>query len=136
MNQQDKICLIRELYEAGSSIEAIAEVVGNKPSTVNQLLSRSGLKRVRRMEDDVEKIIELRKTGCTLRDISEKTGYTPTGLSMFLRKIGLGKNNNVAMEVREPELIDENTVYAIRRPRIFRCVINGKRYIDVTEAFM
>lgn len=136
MNQQDKICLIRELYEAGSSIEAIAEVVGNKPSTVNQLLSRSGLKRVRRMEDDVEKIIELRENGCTLREISEKTGYTLTGLSMFLRKIGFGKNNNVAMEVRETELIDKNTVYASSRPKIFRCVINGKRYIDVTEAFM
>lgn len=136
MNQQDKICLIRELYEAGSSIEAIAEVVGNKPSTVNQLLSRSGLKRVRRMEDDVEKIIELRKNGCTLKEISDKTGYTLTGLSIFLRKIGLGKNNNVAMEAIEPELIDENTVFAEHRKHIFRCVINGKRYIDVTEAFM
>lgn len=136
MNQQDKICLIRELYEAGSSIEAIAEVVGNKPSTVNQLLSRSGLKRVRRMEDDVEKIIELRKNGCTLKEISDKTGYTLTGLSIFLRKIGLGKNNNVAMEVREPELIDDNTVYASSRPKIFRCEYYGKKYIDVTEAFM
>lgn len=136
MNQQDKICLIRELYEAGSSIEAIAEVVGNKPSTVNQLLSRSGLKRVRRMEDDIEKIVKLRKTGCTLREISEKTGYTLTGLSMFLRKIGLGKNNNVAMEAIEPELIDENTVFAKEYQRFFRCEYYGKKYIDVTEAFM
>lgn len=35
MTRSEKLCLMREMYESGSSIEAIAEATGYKVNSVN-----------------------------------------------------------------------------------------------------
>ena len=59
MTRSEKLCLMRELYEAGSSIEAIAEATGYKVNSVRQLLPQAGVIRQRSIKDIGKQVVQM-----------------------------------------------------------------------------
>lgn len=137
-SQPEKLKIIKNMYESGKSIQEIASFLGYKTETVNQLLSKTGINRSHRISNYSAKIIEMRKNGARVEDIAKEIGFNRASVCKFLRKAGYGKYRIVEVNKLEEEaLINENTVYAKDKQIIFRkIVIDGKRYIDVTEAFI
>lgn len=137
-DQGQRLALARELYEAGSSLEAIAEVLGCKAKTVNCMLSQTGLKRKRSMNDYKDTIIGMRKEGKSLDEIVGATGFTRGSICLFLREHGLGKYQVKNIFRAEEDLIDENTVFAEeKKEQVERVFDGGKWYVTVpmTEIF-
>lgn len=135
MSQGEKLCMIREMYEAGSSFEAIAEATGYKVNSVKQLLPKAGIKRYRKIADYEKEIVQMRKDGMKLDEISKKIGFSVSLISTYLCKIGCNKNRTWETE-EEPEQIDEsNLVYAEDR-KVKREVVfwQGRRFINVIDA--
>lgn len=134
-DQGQRLALARELYEAGSSLEAIAEVLGCKAKTVNCMLSQTGLKRKRSMNDYKDTIIGMRKEGRTLDEIVEVTGFGRPSVCKFLREHGLGKYQTKNIFRAEEDLIDENTVFVKpKKETVERFYIDGKWYVTVPES--
>ena len=132
MTRGEKLCLMREMYEAGSSIEAIAEATGYKVSSVNQLLPEAGIMRKRKISDDEDLIVRMRSEGKKLEEISELTGWNIASISKYLCKIGCNKNRTWS-EKETVEPVDESRIVFAepRHEKIERFFINGIRYVTV-----
>ena len=109
MTKSEKLCLMRELYEAGSSIEAIAEATGYKVNSVRQLLPQAGVIRQRSIKDIGKQVVQMRNEGMKLEQISRLTGYSAPALSQYLCKIGCNKNRTWT-EQEDNEPIDESRI--------------------------
>ena len=109
MTKSEKLCLMRELYEAGSSIKAIAEATGYKENSVRQLLPQAGVIRQRSIKDIGKQVVQMRNEGMKLEQISRLTGYSVPALSQYLRKIGCNKNRTWT-EQEDNEQIDESRI--------------------------
>lgn len=135
-DQGERLRTVREMYEAGSSLEAIAEVIGCKPKTVNQMLSKAGVERVRRTEKYRDEIFRLRNAGKSLDYIAKETGFTKETISKFLNKNGMGIYKTVKDRMAgNTNLIDENTVFAEEvKETVERFLIGGKWYVTVPES--
>lgn len=133
MTKGEKLNLMRNLYESGSSIEAIAEATGYKTDSVNQLLSQAGIVRRRRISDDEQRIVEMRRSGKKLNEISKATGWNPATISKYLCRIGCNKNATWSSKENASELVDESRlVFAEKRQeKIERFFDNGIRYVTV-----
>lgn len=133
----EKMEIIKEMWNKGHSLEEIGKVTGYAPGTVGVYLSDFHLRTPDRAENHLEDIVAMWNEGKTLREISDKIGFSKARICKIAKTYGLGRRILDRGYEVEQDLIDENTVFAnVNAPRIFRCVINGKRYIDVTEAFM
>ena len=132
MTKSEKLCLMRELYEAGSSIEAIAEATGYKENSVMQLLPQAGIVRRRSIKDIGDQVVKMRNEGIGLEQISQKTGFTVKTISTYLCKIGCNKNRTWT-EQEDNELIDESRIVFAepRHEKTERFFINGIRYVTV-----
>ena len=132
MTKSEKLCLMRELYEAGSSIEAIAEATGYKENSVMQLLPQAGIVRRRSIKDIGDQVVKMRNEGMSLEQISQKTGFTVKTISTYLCKIGCNKNRTWT-EQEDNELIDESRIVFAepRHEKTERFFINGIRYVTV-----
>ncbi len=132
MTKSEKLCLMRELYEAGSSIEAIAEATGYKENSVMQLLPQAGIVRRRSIKDIGDQVVKMRNEGMSLEQISQKTGFKVKTISTYLCKIGCNKNRTWT-EQEDNELIDESRIVFAepRHEKIERFFINGIRYVTV-----
>lgn len=133
MTKGEKLGLIRELYESGSSIEAIAEVTGYKVKSVNQMLSQIGIYRGHSKIKNYEKIIiKMRKEGAKLSEISNLTGFSITTISKFLKRNGYGKYCITKPEKKDEEKFENKFIYAEHpKETIERFYINGIRYVTV-----
>ena len=109
MTKSEKLCLMRELYEAGSSIKAIAEATGYKENSVRQLLPQAGVIRQRSIKDIGKQVVQMRNEGMKLEQISRLTGYSVPALSQYLCKIGCNKNRTWT-EQEDNEQIDESRI--------------------------
>lgn len=132
MTKSEKLCLMRELYEAGSSIEAIAEATGYKENSVMQLLPQAGIVRRRSIKDIGDQVVKMRNEGMSLEQISHKTGFTVKTISTYLCKIGYNKNRTWT-EQEDNEPIDESRIVFAepRHEKVERFFINGIRYVTV-----
>lgn len=132
MTKSEKLCLMRELYEAGSSIKAIAEATGYKENSVMQLLPQAGIVRRRSIKDIGDQVVKMRNEGMGLEQISQKTGFTVKTISTYLCKIGCNKNRTWT-EQEDNELIDESRIVFAepRHEKTERFFINGIRYVTV-----
>lgn len=124
--------VIKEMHLAGKSREEIAAAVGYKVSSVGSYLSNMGLIVTDNCENHIEQIGKWWEAGRTLKYISEKTGYSQTRISKVLRKYGYKQKKRFG--VNEPELVNENTVFADEEQeeteRVYAC---GKWYKVVPE---
>jgi hypothetical protein len=132
----DKMEIIKDMWSKGCSIEEIGQATGYAPGTISVYLSDAHLRNPDRLENHMEEIEKWWQEGKTLAFISKNLGFSKGRICQIVHKYGLGRRRIDRGEVSVPELIDENTVYAKSKKHIFRCVINGKRYIDVTEMFV
>lgn len=133
----EKMEIIKDMWSKGHSLEEIGEATGYAPGTIGVYLSDAHLRTPDRAENHLEDIVAMWNEGKTFREISEKIGFSQSCVCKIAKTYGLGRKMIDRGYEVERDLIDENTVFAnVNEPRIFRCVINGKRYIDVTEAFM
>ena len=132
MTKSEKLCLMRDLYEAGSSIKAIAEATGYKENSVMQLLPQAGIVRRRSIKDIGDQVVKMRNEGMSLEQISQKTGFTVKTISTYLCKIGCNKNRTWT-EQEDNELIDESRIVFAepRHEKTERFFINGIRYVTV-----
>lgn len=135
MRQGEKLRVIRELYEAGSTIEAIAEATGYKPSSINQLLPKAGIFRKQNKNISLykTKIISMRNEGKTLEEIAGETGFNACYISTYLGKIGYYKNT--AWEEKAEQEIDESKlIYAeVKKPKREVVMWGGKRFVNVID---
>lgn len=133
MTKEEKLRLMRELYDAGSSLEAIAEVTGYKVNSINQLLSKAGIVRRRRIRDDEKRIVQMRKEGKKLDEISRETGWNAASISNYLCKIGCNKNATWGVRETVPEPVDESRlIFAEKKQsKVERFFINGVHYVTV-----
>lgn len=132
MTRSEKLCLMREMYESGSSIESIAEATGYKVNSVRQLLPQAGIIRQRNINDIGAQVVQMRNNGMKLEQISRLTGYSVCTLSTYLCKVGCNKHRTWT-EQEDNEQIDESRlVFAEQRhEKIERFFINGIRYVTV-----
>ena len=134
MTQGEKLCLIRELHEAGSSIEAIAEATEYSVNSVKQLMPKAGIGKGRRLKDFEKEIVEMRSDGKSLREISEKFGFNICVISKFLCKIGCNKNRQWEKEEEFEEFDRSKLEYAKEnKPRLEVVILGGRRYVDVYD---
>ena len=127
MTKSEKLCLMRELYEAGSSIKAIAEATGYKENSVMQLLPQGGIVRRRSIKDIGDQVVKMRNEGMSLEQISQKTGFKVKTISTYLCKIGYNKNRIWYDRIDESRLVFAEP----RHEKIERFFINGIRYVTV-----
>lgn len=132
----EKMEIIKKMWSEGHSLEEIGQATGYAPGTVGVYLSDAHLRTPDRLENHLEEIADWWKNGETLGFISKKLGFSKAHIYSTISKYGLGRRTVFHGDYHEPELIDENTVYAKRRPKIFRCEYYGKKYIDVTEEYV
>lgn len=138
MTKGEKLCMMRELYEAGTSIDAIAETLGYKKTTVNQLLVQAGVRR-KRPEGKVERqgklILELRKGGMSIEDIAIELDVNKGAVSKYLREHGMGTYSKNVTTIKGEQPIDESKlVFVEEKPeKIERFFVSGKWYRTVSE---
>lgn len=123
----EKYRVIREMYNAGHSIEEIAKAVGLKESSVKAYLPKVGIFRGRQdyLGLHTEEILKMRDEGMTLDEISEQIGFSACRICSHLTELGYGKKR--FLDYGEEDLIDENTVYAERRIEKPEKIIDGKK---------
>lgn len=132
MTRSEKLVLMREMYESGSSIEAIAEATGYKVNSVRQLLPQAGIIRQRNINDIGAQVVQMRNEGMKLDQISRMTGYSVPALSQYLCKVGCNKNRTWTEDECEEEIDESRLVFAEpRHEKIERFFINGIRYVTV-----
>lgn len=132
MTRSEKLCLMREMYESGSSIEAIAEATGYKVNSVRQLLPQIGIIRQHSIKDIGKQVVQMRNEGMKLDQISRMTGYSVPALSQYLCKVGCNKNRTWTEDECEEEIDESRLVFAEQRhEKIERFFINGIRYVTV-----
>ena len=135
--KQEKMGTIREMYLSGSSREEIAEAAGYNVSTVSLYLSSMGLLHRPTKKEKENEIIRLSDGGKKLAEISREVGLAEGTVSRILRVNGRGRRTGSGK--KEPDgLIDENTVFAVNKPRIYfwNDSRSGKHYIDETELYL
>ena len=131
---EEAINKMRQLHEAGKSIEEIAEVTGYKTSSVKVMLNKGGVKRAKKIEPFMPTIIAMRKNGASVKKIAEEVGFNATYISHVLCKEGYQK----VKKNRTPSEATVNKrklIYADNTVKISRVVVGGKKYLDVTELF-
>lgn len=132
-SREERISIVRKMYENGKSVDEIAVAVGYKTVTVNQILSSERIRQSRKVEDYRNEIVSMRNEGKSLKEISEKTKFAPITIRRYLHDIGMSAYAvDKLVNVGEKDLIDENTVYAKQRKekieKVFAC---GKSYKTV-----
>ena len=117
---------IIELYKAGNNATTISRKLCVKKSYIIEFLTARGLHRRQKRYNDVrEHLEELARSGYNAEQI--------------MKEAGVSRNTAVraiSVAALEAELEAENNlVRADRTIHFKRCMINGKKYLDVTEIF-
>ena len=117
------------LYRAGMPKKEIAEEVMCAESSINNYLRLGGIRQARNAMNDLPQIIELYEQGFTVKEIGQQVGYEKTAIANALNKAGYD-----VRKLNEPDLLtDSSLIFATRKPKTYKLVIDGKRYEDITE---
>lgn len=117
------------LYRAGMPKKEIAEEVMCAESSINNYLRLGGIRQARNAMNDLPQIIALYEQGFTVKEIGQKVGYEKTAIVNALNKAGYD-----VRKLNEPDLLaDSSLIFATRKPKTYKLVIDGKRYEDITE---
>lgn len=140
--KQDKLDTVRRMYLSGSCREEIAQETGYTVLTVGQFLSGMGLLPHRTGGSRTQEILRLDDEGMKLREISAQVGLSMGRVSRILNKNGrrrtgqYGSSQSGSKSDQEFEgLINEHTVYADNRHRVYLFRDRGKKWQDITELF-
>ena len=135
IQKAENMQIIKAMHSQGKTKEEIAEATGYKMSTLETYLSALGLKTPDRMKNHLEEMGRMWEEGKSLEYISKKTGFRVGSISKVLRDNGYERRKGYDMDMGEPDLIDDNTVFANDKKEYSVCMVNGKRYIDITQDF-
>lgn len=119
----------------GKSNVEIAGLTGRSIGTINGLFSKYKIaqRRTAIPQDKINTICEMRKAGSSTKEISEKTGCGLSTVQNYIRAAGLIVDRRKKDEW-EPEF---PTIFAHpRKPKIEKVVVDGKRYLDVTDLYV
>lgn len=125
--KQERIEKVKQMYLQGMSVKDMAKELGCAISTTSEYLKLSGVKRNRAAEA-LPIVVEMASEGATIAQIKNETGMSTTFISAVLKKYGLNKR---IFFCSEPDLIDENTVFAedvLKNFKPEKEIIYGKRY--------
>lgn len=115
----------------------IAEMTGRSIAIINGLFSKYKIARRRREipQSKIDTIYRMRKAGSSAREIADKTGCGLSTVKKYIKAAGLVPERKRKVEFElEPEF---PAIFAVqRKPKIEKVVINGKRYIDITDIFI
>lgn len=127
-----------ELWRSqGKTNIEIAKMTGRGIGTINGLFSKYKIAKRRRTipQDKIDTIHQMRKTGSSAKEIADKTGCGLSTVRNYIKAAGLVHERK---EKIEPKLESElPTVFAVSRgPIIKKIVIDGKRYMDITDLYV
>ena len=122
---------VREMFAQKKSEKEMAEVLGVSVSTIYADIKKLGLRNKSSAQLHRE-ILKLYSSGKTLMEISFLLDVSKRYISAVVRKNGMSTHRNFA--VVEKNLIDENTVFADNRIRLEKLMVDGKKYLDITQA--
>lgn len=123
----------------------IADRTGKSLSRINALFSIYQIKSLDRgvSEKTIEKINDLRKSGRSINEIMEETGLSRSSINKYIYKENKFERCKKQVSIEPAAAGVESYVFELprkmiteRKPKIFRTVINGKRYLDITDLFM
>ncbi len=117
--------------QQGLSNVQIANMTENKLSKVNNLFSRYKIKQRERglSEATIEQICKMKNNGSSIEEIIAETGASRSSIIKYTKAAGISESH--VMDLPETYQLAEK-----RRPRIFKTVINGKKYLDITELYI
>lgn len=123
----------------------IADRTGKSLSRINALFSIYQIKSLDRgiSKQTIEKINDLRKSGRSINEIMEETGLSRSSINKYISKENKFERYKKPVSIESAAAGVESYVFELprkmineRKPKIFRTVINGKRYLDITDLFM
>ena len=123
---------VLELHEQNASVEEMAEDLGVTTNAVYSYIAELGLKKKKYYEAQ-KKVLELYLAGEKISEISKSLDVSVGFIHKEIKAAGLKPRREFV--VIEPDLINENTVFADNEVKIEILVVNGKRYQDVTQIF-
>ena len=122
---------VRQMFAQKKSEKEIAEVLGVSVSTIYGDIRQLGLRNKNSAQLHKE-ILSLYASGKTLMEISFLLDVSKRYISAVVRKNGISTHRNFV--VVEKNLIDENTVFADNSVNLEKLVVDGKKYLDITQA--
>lgn len=137
VNIDEKYQSIEKLWKDGKDPMEIASEIGCTKANVYQVLNKLGLrtpKKKNSISTCLPDLIKMRQEGKSLWYMSHKTGLHETSISKALSEIGLRSR---PYEQNEDGQYDLAVPPVKHRPiNIGTCIVDGKRYQDVTEMFL
>lgn len=108
----------------------IARMTGKSVATINMLFHKYRIPKwdASIPQEEIDIMVRMKESGSSIKEIVEKTGYSESTVRNHMKAAGLVKERQMepaAFSVAEP-----------RKPHIFRTVVSGKRYIDVTDLYI
>lgn len=123
---------VLELHEKNASVEEMAKDLGVTTNAVYHYISELGLKK-KKYREAQKKVLEMYLAGEKISEIHKALDVSVTFIHKEIKAAGLKPRKEFV--VSEPNLINENTVFADNELKIEILIINGKRYQDVTQVF-
>lgn len=116
-------------HTEGKTNEEIAKQTGKSVYVISNLFSKYKIPQRDRAlpKQVVEQILEMHAAGSSTSEIAKAVGYSTTAVYYCKKAAGLIKSNEADLP---KQVIEE------RKPKIFRTVINGKRWLDITDLYM
>ncbi len=129
MTNTERRELVKTMFQSGKTPQEITEATGYKWNTIKGILNKSGISYAPRCKYDYSKVKEMKESGMSIKEISQITNIPKASISKWLSSHGMG----VVVPPVTSSHIDINKLqYA--RPRRSRIeVVNGKKYVDITE---
>lgn len=119
-----------------SNVE-IANMTGRSIGTINGLFSKYKIAQRRRAipQDKIDTICRMKEAGSSAKEIADKTGCGLSTVQSYIKAAGLVLDKNRKVEPDpEPEF---PAIFAIpKEPKIEKVVIDGRRYIDITDLYL
>ena len=130
--REKRLQRVLELHEQKATVEEMAKDLGVTTNAVYSYIAELGLKK-KKYHEAQKKVLEMYLAGEKISVISEKLNVSVGFIHKEIKAAGLKPRREFV--VIEPNLINENTVFADNEVKIEILVINGKRYQDVTHVF-
>lgn len=119
----------------GKTNVEIAKLTGKSIGTINGLFSKYKIPQRKRTlpQDTINTICRMKKAGSSAKEISEKTGCGLSTVEKYIKAAGLVMDKR---KKDEPEQEFPTIFVHPREPKIEKVVIDGKRYLDITDLYI
>lgn len=133
MDFKEKHEFVKQMFKDGKSTDEIEKATGYKWNTIKIILNKGGISYATKTKYDYTGVKEMREQGMSASEISKKTNIPSCSIRTYLSRNGLSVSQSLAPPV-EREPIADIKMLKRARPRMNRiAVVNGKKYVDVTE---